>query len=40
MVDGVKSCSEVEKDENAEVTRARGKEEVVGDFEKSCFCAV
>ena len=40
MVDGVKSCSEVKNDENAEVTRVSGKEEVLGDFEEGCFCAV
>ena len=40
VVDGVKSCSEVEEDENAEVTRVSGDEEVLGGFEEGCFCAV
>ncbi len=40
MVDGVKCCSKVERDENAEVTRVRKEQEVVDDFEEGCFCAL
>lgn len=34
MIDGVKSCSEVEEDETAELTRVSGEEEVMGDVEE------
>ena len=39
MVDGVECCGEVEEDEDVQVAGVRG-EEVVCDFEKSCFGAV
>lgn len=43
MVDGIESRTEVEDDEDdeeGEAARVRGEEEVVGDFEEGCFCAV
>ena len=40
MVNGVKSCSEVQEDEDGEVAGVCGEEDVVGDFQESCFSAV
>ena len=40
MVDGVECCGEVEEDEDVQVAGVRGEEEVVCDFQKSCFGAV
>jgi len=40
VINGVKSCTEVEEEENGEGARIRGEEEVVGDFEQSGFGAV
>ena len=40
MVDGVKSCSEVQEDEDAEVAGFCREEEVDRDFKEGCFCAM
>ena len=40
MVDGVKSCSEVQEDEDAEVAGFCREEEVDSDFKEGCFCAM
>ena len=37
VVDSVESCSEVQEDKDAEVTRVSGEEDVVGDFDEGCF---
>lgn len=40
MVDSVKSCSEIQEDEDGELTSVSGEEDIIGDFEESCFSAV
>lgn len=37
MVDGVKSCSEVQQDEDAEMTRVFREDDVIGVFEEGSF---
>ena len=39
VVDGVEGCGEVQEDE-CEVARVSGVEDVVGDFQERCSCAV
>ena len=40
MVNCVKSGTEVEEDEDGEEAIVSGHENIIGDFYKSCFCAV
>lgn len=40
MTDSVEGCSEVQEDEDGEVAGVGGEEEVISDFEQSCFSAV
>ena len=40
MIDGIEGSAEVEEDENGERTRVGRAEDVIGDLEESCFCAV
>ena len=40
MIYGVEGCSEVQEDEDGEVAGVCGEEDVIGDFQEGCFCAV
>lgn len=40
MIDGIEGCGEVQEDEDVEIARVRGKEEVICYFKKSCFSAM
>lgn len=40
MVYCVKSCGEVEEEEDGYGTRVSGEEEIICNFKKCCFCAV
>lgn len=40
MVNSVKSCCEIEEDEDGKMTNISREEDVVGDFEEGCFSAV
>ena len=40
VVDGFKSCSEIQEDEDAELARVCREEEDVSYFKEGCFCAV
>lgn len=40
MVDCVKCSREVEKDEEGSGTGIRGHQQIAGDSDESCFCAV
>lgn len=39
VADGVEGCSEVKEEEDSEVTRVYGEEDVFGDSEEGCFSA-
>ena len=40
MGDGVEGGAEIEEDEDGEMTRVGGQEDIVGDFCECCFSAV
>ena len=40
MTDGIKSCRQVEEDEDSEESGISCQEEVIGDFDESSFSAV